>query len=114
MKLFLSIIVACLMLSCNDTKQKTIVGKWKPVDMVIIGLSETEKKGIIDSARLEFTADGKFINHFSLEKVEATYTVKDSTLETLRNSQVERYKIRWEGKKVRLSNEEGYLVLERY
>ena len=92
MKALITLFSLIVLLACNKT-EKTIVGKWRPVDLGIMGSNETERKGIIDSARIEFTADGKFVNHFGSETYEGTYIVKDSTLETTINNDVQRFTI---------------------
>jgi uncharacterized protein (TIGR03066 family) len=115
--LFLLAITALSLASCKnkkDEKANTIVGNWKPVEFNISSMSEDEKKEMMNSTSLEFTADNKFLVHRNGSKREGTYKLDGKELSTsIENGKSEKFTIDWEADKLVMTNKEGVVKLKK-
>lgn len=94
----------------------SIVGVWKPYEMNIGEMTAGERKDLLDKATIEFTAGGSYISHFDEDGETGTYTYndKEKTLVTRSpENNEERFTVKWENGMLRLTNEEGDMVLKR-
>jgi hypothetical protein len=98
--------------------EASLVGKWKPVEMNLKGMSEEEKKSMVENIRLEFTASGQYFGINRENKQEGTYTYdpKTKTLDVVNGfntSEVEHFTIGWEDELLLMTNNEGTVKLRR-
>ena len=113
MRLLLTALTLITIIACNADK-KTIVGKWKPIDLAISDMNETDKKGILDSAVVEFTADNKFYNRFGAQSTEGTYALVDSNLTVkVPNSELQQFVVSWDKSNLKLTNDQGSMIFKR-
>jgi uncharacterized protein (TIGR03066 family) len=115
--LFLPAITTLSFASCKnkkDVKANTIVGNWKPVEVNITEMNEEQKKEMMSSTTLEFTADNKFIVHRNDKKREGTYKLEGKELSTtVDNGQTDKFTIDWEADKLVMTNKEGVVKLKK-
>ncbi|MBI5857506.1 MAG: hypothetical protein HZB42_07630 [Sphingobacteriales bacterium] len=118
---FLILITAILFSSAcqNKSDKKSLIGKWKPVEVNIPEASYEEKKGIIDDVVVEFTGDGRLINSGKGDTLRGTYNFieKDSTLTANMpaspDMQVQQFKIEWRDDTMLMKNGEGEIKFKR-
>ena len=118
MKKLLFILAASLffLASCKNKDDKSIVGKWKPVEMNMKNMNENEKKEFLEHAVIEFTSDNKFIATRSDIKSNGTFILNEKTSQlTTRNPEgdTQTYTLGWEDDKMLLANEDGTVKLKR-
>jgi hypothetical protein len=118
--LFILPVMFLFLAACkNKDSKKSVAGKWKPVEINIAGMSDEEKKTLIDSTIIEFSNDGKFTNNSKSQKLTGTYIYneKDSTLTATNSSgeggKAQKFTIGWEADKMLMTNEEGTVKLKK-
>jgi hypothetical protein len=97
-------------------EENSIVGVWKPYEMNIGEMTAEERKDLLEKATIEFTSGGSYISHFDEDGETGTYTynVKEKTLVTRSpENKEEHFTVKWEDGRLRLTNEEGEMVLKR-
>jgi len=103
--------------SCKNKDDKGLVGKWKPVEMNIAGMTAEDKKEFLSSAVIEFTKDGKFSATRTGTRHTGTYEFneKDNSLSTrdAGEESVQKYTVSWEGDQLVMTNEDGNVKLKR-
>jgi hypothetical protein len=106
--------------ACNNKPDnKSLTGKWRPVEVNIPETSYEEKKDIIDHVIVEFTSDGRLINSGKGDTLRGTFTYieKDSTLTANMpespDMKVQQCKIEWRGDTMLMKNEEGEIKFKR-
>ncbi len=94
----------------------SIVGVWRPSEMNIGEMTEKERKEIMEKATIEFTAGGSYISHFDAEGETGSYTYNDKEKTLITRSpdnNEDKFTVKWEDGLLRLTNEEGVMVLKR-
>src|SRR5688572_864216 len=106
--------------SSTEVKEKiinrSVVGKWKPVDASMTNMSEEEKKELLNVATIEFTSDGKFISTMKDDVSNGTYmhSEQDNKLSTSTNAgKQESFNIEWNGDMLKLISPEGSVTMKR-
>jgi len=95
------------------------VGKWILSDADNTGMGEDDKKELIGPARIEFTADGKYIFHAKENGETGTYTYNEKTkiLITITNGKSSDEKVTAEvaGNKLTVTQEKqkGAMIFKR-
>ncbi|MGQ0739631.1 MAG: hypothetical protein ACT4OJ_11265 [Bacteroidota bacterium] len=100
----------------SATEENSIVGVWRPYEMKIGEMTNEERKEILEKATIEFTAGGSYISHFDEEGETGSYTYNDKEKTLITRSpdnDEERFTVKWEDGLLRLTNEEGEMVLKR-
>ncbi len=104
----------------TETKEKVInrsvIGKWKPVDASMTNMSEDEKNQLLNDATIEFTSDGKFISTMKENVTNGTYmhSEQDNKLSTSTESgKQETFTIEWNGDLLKLASPEGSVTMKR-
>lgn len=96
--------------------ESSITGVWRPVELSMPMTAE-RKKELLDSASIEFTADGNYISNFGPETERGTYVYNhtDKLLVTVGPQQrEERFAVAWhEGLLTLSTQDEGTIVLQR-
>jgi hypothetical protein len=135
-KLFLSFLLLSIF-ACNSNDKKTsktdidttgstvtkekiinrsVVGKWKPIEAALTNRSEKEKQELLTDMIIEFTSDGKFISTMKEDINTGTYmhSEQDNKLTTIasQGKQVI-FSIEWVGDHLRLSDADGSVTMKR-
>ena len=102
----------------GEKEELSFIGKWKPVEMNLKGISEEEKKELKSNITLEFTRDGLYIGQNKESKQEGTYsydpvTKKLSVTSKTNSGDKEIFSIGWEGDLLLMTNDEGTVKLMR-
>ena len=124
-KIFTILFVSSLAIfSCKtkDTKENNLVGKWKPTELNLSGISEDERKEMLEHLTLEFTKDGKFTMTKKDSKQEGTYKYDKSSNKLVvtnndspenKYGRTQEFTIGWEGPKLIMTNSQGTVKLRR-
>ena len=102
----------------SEKEESSLVGRWKPVDMNLKGISEEDKKDMTTNIILEFTREGKYTGYNKESKQEGTYSYDPATkkLSVTSNSSsvnMEIFTIGWETDLLLMTNDEGTVKLKR-
>lgn len=94
---------------------RSLVGKWHPVQVDVARMNEDEKKQLIDSATIEFTSDGRIVTQMKSTTRTGTYmfSEQDSKLMTKIEDKDEKFDIAWENGLLKMTNEEGTVTMRR-
>ena len=94
---------------------RTLVGTWKPVQVDIARMNEAERKELMDSATIQFTSDGQIHTTMKERRNSGTYmySEQDSKLTTRIDNREEKFNIAWDSELLRMTNEEGTVVMKR-
>ena len=115
MRKYLLPLFLTLLLACSQKKtEKSLVGKWKPIELNMPSASEEQKKDLLEKATLEFTKDGKFISRMADQQQTGTFTYNEKTGELNTSSgtnQFEKFKVEWKDNGVLFTNEEEETLL---
>jgi hypothetical protein len=129
--LLLLIGITLSVVSCKDKAEKvgteaadvvagkSVVGKWKPVEVDIKEMSEDEKNMMKENVTLEFNKDGTYTFRNKERKQEGNYTFDQATkklkaVPTAPDSErTEEFTINWEGDLMLMVNEEGTVKLKK-
>jgi hypothetical protein len=111
-------------LSCNNKKDnggsdgpgieetsKSIIGKWKVIEMNMEGMDEEEKEDAEKNATIEFRKDGSYTSKDSDGTEDGDYDY-DKEKSTITMEDVE-FKISWRGKNMVMKGPGGNVVLSR-
>lgn len=101
----------------DPRKINSIVGIWGPSELNMKQeMSEEEVKNILQNATIEFTASGNYISQFNDDRETGTYKYNEveKTLVTKKDSgNEERFSVAWDNGLLRLTMEDGTMVLKR-
>lgn len=98
--------------SNSKTKKpnRSLVGKWEPIDMESEEMTEEDKRDILENASIEFTRDGRYhsVSSDKRESGDYTYDERDRLLTTITESgRKEELKISWVKDKLVMTLIEG-------
>lgn len=114
---FMLLTLLFLISSCNNNSKVSLVGKWRPVELNIKGMSDDEKKDILATATIEFTRDGKMITTSSKKTDQGTYTYDEKNKLLFTHpleGREEKQEVRWlEKNRIALSNQDDTITLKR-
>ncbi len=101
-----------------EKEDLSLVGRWKPVEMNLPGITEEEKKDMKENIILEFTREGNYTGYNKENKQEGTYSydanTKKLSVENKANSMdKEVFTIGWEDGLLMMTNEEGTVKLKK-
>ena len=96
-------------------EQSPIVGKWVVVDAVFENMTEAEKKKVIDTATLEFFRGDRAITVGPGTRDTVTYLFNKSNnqLKLTSAGDTNEFTITWVDGKMKMSNAEGWALLEK-
>lgn len=89
---------------------RSLVGKWEPIDMESEEMTEEDKRDILENASIEFTRDGRYhsVSSDKRESGDYTYDEKDRILTTTTESgRKEELKVSWVKDKLVMTLIEG-------
>lgn len=103
------LVTTLLIVACNNqSAQKEITGKWKPVSFQSELVSNEESAEMLRSASIEFTAGQQFITYFSGKKEEEgafTLDEKKEKLTVTNRKENQVYYISWKADTLVLTND---------
>jgi hypothetical protein len=102
----------------GEKEELSLIGRWKPVEMNIKGISEEEKKELKSNITLEFSRDGRYIGQNKESTQEGTYsydpaTKKLSVTSNTKSGDKEIFTVGWEDDLLLMTNDEGTVKLKR-
>jgi len=101
-------------------ESSALVGHWKPAEIGVPDLSDSEKSEMMNEMSIEFTNDGKYYSTEKDRKRNATYSydkathlVKFTETGTSGDPFSHELKLSWDGDKMVLTNEEGWVKFKK-
>lgn len=94
---------------------RSLLGKWRPVEVDMPGMADTRKQELIDSAHYEFTSAGQVIITMKDDRRTGTYmySEQDSKLISQIGNKEEKFSISWDKELLKMTDENGTVVLKR-
>lgn len=101
--------------SCKNNN-RSLVGKWRFVEIHVSDMSDESRKEYLNVATMEFTKNASFIFTTASRKQAGTYTYDKKTntlITTVDHGTTDSIKVEWSGDKLILSHKDDSMTLKK-